>query len=115
MTTLDVFKSRLADDRHLAELVTTSPQRSDPQISVVNAAVITHPSPTNLSSPSFSPKRRARSPEQPSRPAPNRRLRCWCRTEDPNLLERAEARLVLDASARFTPSLGLRSLDLRSP
>ena len=43
MTTLDVFKSRLAADGHLAVLVTTSPQRSDPQISVVNAAVITHP------------------------------------------------------------------------
>ena len=43
MTTIDVFASRLAEDRHLAVLVTTSPQRPDPQISVVNAAVINHP------------------------------------------------------------------------
>ena len=50
---------------------------------------------------STSPTQHARSPGQPNRPAPNHPRPCWCRTEDPNLLERAEARLVLDASALF--------------
>ena len=51
---------------------------------------------------STSPKHRARSPGQPNRLAPNHRPRCSCRTENPSLLGRVVARLVLDASERFT-------------
>jgi hypothetical protein len=44
MTTLAEFVTVLAGDRSLAVLVTTHPEQRDPQISVVNAAVIHHPS-----------------------------------------------------------------------
>jgi PPOX class probable F420-dependent enzyme len=43
VTNLGLLSERLAQDRHLAVLVTTSPTQIDPQISVVNAAVIDHP------------------------------------------------------------------------
>lgn len=42
---LTLFAGRLAGDRHLAVLITTSPS-PDPQVAVVNAAVIRHPVPT---------------------------------------------------------------------
>jgi hypothetical protein len=40
---LNLFAKRLAAERHLAVLITTSPTHVDPQVSIVNAAVITHP------------------------------------------------------------------------
>ncbi len=43
MTNLALLKQRLADERHLAVLITTHPHRQDPQVSVVNATVIDHP------------------------------------------------------------------------
>ncbi len=40
---LDLLRQRLAEDRHLVVLVTTRQGRDDPQVSIVNAAVIEHP------------------------------------------------------------------------
>ena len=40
---LALLERRLAEDRHLAVLITTSPGRDEPQVAVVNAAVIDHP------------------------------------------------------------------------
>lgn len=40
---LALIRGRLAADHHLAVLVTTDPGRNDPQVSVVNLSVITHP------------------------------------------------------------------------
>lgn len=40
---LGLVEQRLAEDRHLAVFITTSGERLDPQVSVVNAAVIDHP------------------------------------------------------------------------
>ena len=40
---LTLIREMLAEDRHLATLVTTRPGRHEPQVTVVNAAVIEHP------------------------------------------------------------------------
>ena len=40
---LSLLEQRLADDRHLAVFITTSAGSAEPQVSVVNAAVIAHP------------------------------------------------------------------------
>ncbi len=40
---LALARARLADDLHLAVAITTSPSTGDPQVSVVNVAVIDHP------------------------------------------------------------------------
>jgi hypothetical protein len=40
---LSLMRRRLADDRHLAVLITTRPGRDEPQVAVVNAAIIDHP------------------------------------------------------------------------
>lgn len=40
---LTLIRDRLAEDLHLATLVTTRPGRHEPQVAVVNAAVIEHP------------------------------------------------------------------------
>jgi PPOX class probable F420-dependent enzyme len=40
---LALVERRLAEDRHLAVLITTRPDRDEPQVAVVNAAVIDHP------------------------------------------------------------------------
>lgn len=40
---LDLLRQRLADDLHLAVAITIDRNRQDPQVSVVNAAVLAHP------------------------------------------------------------------------
>lgn len=40
---LALLERRLSEDRHLAVLVTTRPDRDEPQVAVVNAAVMDHP------------------------------------------------------------------------
>jgi hypothetical protein len=40
---IELFRQRLSEDRFLAVLVTTQPAVPDPQVSVVNASVIDHP------------------------------------------------------------------------
>ena len=40
---LALVQRRLADDRYLAVLITTRPDRDDPQVAVVNASIISHP------------------------------------------------------------------------
>ena len=40
---LTLIRDRLAEDLHLATLVTTRPGRQEPQVAVVNATVIEHP------------------------------------------------------------------------
>lgn len=40
---IDLLRQRLAADRHLGVLITGSPNSTDPQVAVVNAAIITHP------------------------------------------------------------------------
>ena len=42
-SSLTLIRDRLAEDLHLATLVTTRPGRQEPQVAVVNAAVIEHP------------------------------------------------------------------------
>lgn len=44
MTNIELLERHLAEDRHLAVLITTRPTKpNEPQVSVVNAAVIAHP------------------------------------------------------------------------
>lgn len=43
MTSLDEFEALLAGERHLGVLVTTAPDRGDPQVSIVNVGLIPHP------------------------------------------------------------------------
>lgn len=40
---LSLMRQRLAEDRYLAVLITTRPGRDEPQVAVVNATVIDHP------------------------------------------------------------------------
>lgn len=43
MSDLHTFLGTLAADRHLGVLVTTHPSRTEPQVSVVNVGVVSHP------------------------------------------------------------------------
>jgi hypothetical protein len=43
MTDLEPFRQTLNDDRHLGVLITTRPGIADPQVAVVNTAIIDHP------------------------------------------------------------------------